>query len=171
MECDSLLGAASIQPGTQTGCYCKPPTQHSLPITLIYRLGCCFSTHVSTRASAWNQMHPRAWTSTKKYANTETHMQPVCVQFVHKCVHADTHCRCKQRKYTSARALAHTHAHTLHSSSACWRSSEPSKKCRLTKNGSHCDQSTDIYSLVAQSGHDAYSCVCVCVLQWEVKEW
>ena len=55
------------------------------------------------------------------------------------------------------------HAHTLHSLSACWRSSEPAKTYRLTKNSSHCDRSTDIYSPVAQSSPDAYSCVCVCL--------
>lgn len=61
-------------------------------------------------------------------------------------------------KYTGT--LAHMHAHTLHSSSACWWSSAPAKKFSMTKNGRHCDQSPDIYSLVAQSRPDAYSCVC-----------
>lgn len=70
---------------------------------------------------------------------------------------AERYCMlCRQRHF------AHMHVHAPHCSRACWPSCGRAKKRQLTKNSSHCDRSTDIYSLVAQSCPAAYSCVCAC---------
>lgn len=70
---------------------------------------------------------------------------------------AERYCMlCRQRHF------AHMHVHAPHCSRACWPSCGWAKKRQLTKNSSHCDRSTDIYSLVAQSCPAAYSCVCAC---------
>lgn len=69
---------------------------------------------------------------------------------------AERYCMlCRQRHF------AHMHVHAPHCSRACWPSCGRARKRRPTKNSSHCDRSTDIYSLVAQSCPAAYSCVCV----------
>ena len=46
----------------------------------------------------------------KKYANTVTHVQPVCIQFVHKWMQVHTPCM-----------QAHTHTHTLQHVHTCMR--------------------------------------------------
>jgi len=78
---------------------------------------------------------------------------------------AETYCTLK----VQADPPQHMHVHNPQYASVCWQSSGLAKKCRLTKNWSHCDQSTDIYSLLARSSSDAYSWVCV--LQLGVKVW
>lgn len=141
----SLSGAASIQPGTQTGCYYKLPTQQSHPITFNYCLGCCFSMHTCKEASV--PQKESAKKTSMRHRNT----------YSQRAAGAERYCMlCRQRHF------AHMHVHAPHCSRACWPSCGRAKKHQLTKNSSHCDRSTDIYSLVAQSCPAAYSCVCAC---------
>lgn len=147
----SLSGAASIQPGTQTGCYYKLPTQQSHPITFNYCLGCCFSMHTCEAASVPQKE------SAKKNPSKKNSMRHRSTYSQH-AAGAERSCMlCRQRHF------AHMHVHAPHCSRACWPSCGRAKKRRPTKNSSHCDRSTDIYSLVAQTCPAAYSCVCVCV--------
>lgn len=92
MECDSLWGAASVRPGTQTGRVCKLPTQHSQPVALICLHGCCCNTHTHT------------CTSVSVCKQRVTHTQ--------SSLHT-----CKQTLTVDANTLSlctlHTHTHTL----------------------------------------------------------
>lgn len=133
---------------------CKLPTQHSHPITLIYRLGRCFS----TRVRACKEMHPGAWTKKKMQTqkHTHTYIQPVCIK-----VCAQMHA-CRHIMWIPANTPHHTYTHV------CTHTLQ--FKCVLTEQWAGQKVQIEPLCLVrwyllccgTKQAWDAYWCACAC---------